>query len=49
MSLIINELDKTTKIVTKMFGSFIFSSYLYVIRVGNGSQLKQTNKVPNGQ
>jgi hypothetical protein len=28
--LIINELDKTTKIITQMFGSFTFFSYLYL-------------------
>jgi hypothetical protein len=39
--LIINELDKTTKIITQMFGSFIFFSYLYYIRVENGSQSNQ--------
>ena len=39
--LIINELGKTTKIVTQMFGSFIFFSYLYYIRVENGSQSNQ--------
>ena len=39
--LIINRLDKTTKIITKIFGSFIFFSYLYYIRVENGSQSNQ--------
>ena len=39
--LVINQLDKTTKIITQMFGSFIFFSYLYYIRVENGSQSNQ--------
>jgi hypothetical protein len=29
-SLIINQLDKTTKIITKMFGSSTYFSYLYI-------------------
>lgn len=35
--LTINQLDKTTKIITKILGSFIFFSYLYFIRLTNNN------------
>lgn len=35
--LTINHLGKTTKIVTKMFGSSTFLSYLYIVRLTNNN------------